>query len=270
MTKKVKETTKKIKKTVKRIYGWKPDLPDNRDLMYGVYGDVQQPIKIVLPSKVDLSPFCSPVEDQSRIGSCTSQAIVGALEILENKNKDVFLDLSRLFLYYNERLIEGTVNQDSGAMIRDGIKALVTYGVCTESKWPYDITKFTNKPTPACYKEALTHTISSYQRLTTLNDMKSCLASGFPFVFGFSVYDYFESQEMATTGILKMPQPTERVLGGHAICAVAYDDSKQAFLIRNSWGSGWGINGYFWMPYEYISNRNLTDDFWTISQIKGF
>jgi C1A family cysteine protease len=248
-----------------KIYGWKPDLPDHRDLVY----KVEVPIDLSkLPQTIDLSSKCSPVEDQGSLGSCTANAIVGCMEYLENINitsaSSNFINLSRLFIYYNERLLEGTTKTDSGALIRDGIKSLAKAGVCAESLWPYTISKFANKPSKICYKDALKKTISNYSRLNNLSDMLQCLASGYPFTFGFSVYEYFESQEMATTGILKMPNQTERLLGGHAICCVGYDLTKKMLLIRNSWGANWGINGYFWMPFDYVTNRNLSDDFWTI------
>ena len=257
----------KEKKAVKRKYSWIPDLPDIRDHMFG---DVQPTKPIVLPPSVDLRPNCSPVEDQGSIGSCTANSLVGALEYIEKKDKDVFTDLSRLFLYYNERKLEGTVNQDSGAQLRDGIKVLASQGICSEKNWPYTISKFTNKPTAACYKEGLTHIIESYQRIVTLNDMKTCLANLYPFVFGFTVYESFESQEVATTGIVPMPSHDESVLGGHAVLAVGYDDSKKMVLVRNSWGTSWGIQGYFWMPYDYISNDNLATDMWKINILKGY
>ena len=149
-------------------------------------------------------------------------------------------------------------------MLRDGIKTLAKQGVCSEAKWPYTIAKFKVKPTPSCYKEALTHQITSYQRLQTLDEMRACLAEGFPFVFGFTVYESFESQQVAQTGVVPMPKPGERVLGGHAVMAVGYDDSKKKFTVRNSWGESWGIKGYFTMPYDYLANRDLSDDFWVI------
>ena len=241
-------------------YGWVPDIPDNRDIMFRkVYR-----IPAKLPSSVDLRPQCSKVEDQGQLGSCTGNALVGAMEFLLIKDKKPFADLSRLFVYYNERVIEHTVNQDSGAMIRDGIKTLAKQGVCTEKLWPYNIKTFTKKPTPACYKEALKYEITSYQRIDTVDEMRSCLADGFAFVFGFTVYDSFESQAVAKTGIVPMPKPDEKVMGGHAVVGVGYNDSQKRFIVRNSWGEGWGMKGYFTIPYKYLANRNLADDFWTI------
>jgi len=241
-------------------YGWVPDLPDHRDILYSMV----RKVPAVLPPSVDLRPGCSKIEDQGNLGSCTGNALVGGLEFLERKDKVPYAELSRLFVYYNERVIEHTTKVDAGAMIRDGIKTLVKQGVCTEKKWPYRVSKFSAKPSPACYKEALGHQITSYQRILTLDEMRTCLADGFPFVFGFTVYESFESQQVARSGIVQMPQPSERVVGGHAVLAAGYDDSAKRFIVRNSWGEGWGMKGYFTIPYDYVADRNLSDDFWTI------
>jgi C1A family cysteine protease len=271
-------------------YGWRPDLPDHRDFMYGAIAQI--PAVSALPASVDLRPLCSNIEDQGQLGSCTGNALVGVLEFLERKDKVLFADLSRLFVYYNERMIENTVSQDAGASIRDGIKTLATYGVCQENaatvrtnwemfwewltatskqtNWPYDISKFAVKPPASCYTAALAHKITLYGRLNTLLEMKACLASGFPFVYGFTVYDSFESQEVADTGIVPMPDKTESVLGGHAVAAVGYNDASQRFIVRNSWGANWGMKGYFTMPYDYLADRNLSDDFWTVRRGGGF
>ena len=241
-------------------YGWVPDLPDHRDFMYSAV--LRVPAR--LPRSVDLRYLCSRVEDQGQLGSCTGNALAGALEFLERKDKVSFVDFSRLFIYYNERLIEHTTKADAGAMIRDGIKTLAKQGVCSEKTWPYVISKFAVKPNAACYKEALQHRITSYHRIMTLDEMRACLAEGFPFVFGFSVYESFESQAVARTGIVNMPKPKEGQVGGHAVMAVGYDDSKKRFIVRNSWGDDWGMKGYFTIPYQYVADRNLSDDFWTI------
>jgi C1A family cysteine protease len=260
MSKKKQSTRAGTKKVHKPGYGWVPDVPDHRDLMFSAL----RPIPPSIPPHIDLRPLCAPVENQGNLGSCTANALAGALEFLEQKDHVPFVDVSRLFIYYGERLIEHTVKSDSGAMLRDGIKTLVKQGVCSEKKWPYVASKFTVRPTAACYKEALRHQITSYHRIATLDEMRACLAEGFPFVFGFTVYESFESQQVAQTGILQMPQHSERSLGGHAVLGVGYDDPTKRFIVRNSWGPGWGQQGYFTIPYGYLSDRNLSDDFWTI------
>ncbi|MGA9853197.1 MAG: C1 family peptidase [Gammaproteobacteria bacterium] len=241
-------------------YGWVPDRPDYRDKLYAA---IAAPPK-KLPPKVGLRKGCSAVENQGQLGSCTANALVGNLEFLEKKTGRTVSNLSRLFIYYNERAMEGTVNEDAGAAIRDGVKSLVKQGVCTEKLWPYKIADFTDKPSLACYKQAKNHQVTSYHRIIGLLQMRECLAEGYPFVFGFTVYTAFESASVAKTGQLNLPKRGEKNLGGHAICAVGYDDASKRLLIRNSWGSDWGMKGYFTMPYDYASNTNLADDFWTI------
>jgi C1A family cysteine protease len=213
--------------------------------------------------------MCSPIEDQKKLGSCTANALIGALEFLERKDGVPFVDLSRLFVYYNERVIEHTIASDSGAMLRDGIKTLSKQGVCTEKKWPYVITHFKNKPPKACYAEAGGHLITSYQRVQSLDDMRSCLAAGFPFVFGFTVYDSFESADVEHTGVVPMPASKEAVVGGHAVVAVGYKDNDKRFIARNSWGTSWGQQGYFTIPYDYLTNSKLSGDIWTIRRELG-
>jgi C1A family cysteine protease len=247
-------------------FGWVPDLPDHRDTLYGVV----RRVRAALPPKTDLRPLCSPVEDQGDLGSCTGNALAGAVEFLERRDKVPFTNVSRLFIYYNERVIEHSVREDAGAMIRDGIKTLVKQGVCSETKWPYVVSKFAVKPSKACYTEALKHQVTAYARLQTVDEMRACLADGYPFVFGFSVYESFESQQVAKTGVLQMPKRKERQLGGHAVLAVGYDDVRKRILVRNSWGPGWGMKGYFTMPYAYLAARSLSDDFWTIRRQEKF
>ena len=246
-------------------YGWVPDRPDHRDQLYAA---IAAPPRR-LPPAVDLRAACSPVEDQGKLGSCTANALVGNLEFLEAKAGKKVADLSRLFIYYNERVLEGSVNEDAGAMIRDGVKTLVKQGVCTEKKWGYNIAKFAVKPSAACYQQALTHQLQSYHRILTLQDMQACLAEGYPFVFGFSVYQAFESSAVAKTGKLNLPKRSEKALGGHAVMAVGYDEATKRFLIRNSWGQDWGMQGYFTMPYAYLEDRNLADDFWALRVLEN-
>jgi C1A family cysteine protease len=246
-------------------YGWVPDRPDYRDKLYAAIA--APPRK--LPSKVDLCKGCSRVENQGQLGSCTANALAGNLEFLEKKAGRRATNLSRLFIYYNERAMEGTISDDAGAMIRDGVKSLVKLGVCTERSWPYKIEKFTQKPSDACYKAASDHQVTSYHRIIGLQQMRECLAEGYPFVFGFSVYEAFESEEVAKTGRLNLPEHGEKQLGGHAVMAAGYDDDDQRVLVRNSWGTDWGTKGYFTMPYDYISNDNLADDLWTLRALEN-
>jgi C1A family cysteine protease len=249
-----------------RKYGFHPDLPDQRDFDFS--STIKKTVK--LPTRIDLRENDSPIEDQGELGSCTANAFAGALQFLELKNSRVEISMSRLFIYYNERVIERTVDSDSGASLRDGIKALATAGCCAETIWPYDIEQFCAKPSKTAYAKAIAHTIQAYYRINTLTDMKSCLASGFPFVLGFTVYESFESNEVANTGIVPMPGKNESVLGGHAVMCLGYDDTVQRFIVRNSWGTAWGMSGYFTMPYKYLTSKKLASDMWYISKAKGF
>jgi C1A family cysteine protease len=248
-------------------YGWIPDIPDQRDHLYAAPVVTARALAV----SADLRAQCPPVYDQGQLGSCTANAIAAAVQFdrMKQKLKPDFAP-SRLFIYYNERVMEGTVATDSGAMIRDGIKSVGAQGDCPESEWPYDIAKFTKKPTAKCYKDAKKYKAVQYQRLVqSLMQMKGCLASGYPFVLGFTVYESFESEDVAKTGVVPMPAHTEKVLGGHAVTAVGYDDAQQRFIVRNSWGTGWGMKGYFKMPYAYLTDSNLADDFWTVRLISG-
>lgn len=248
-------------------YGWLPDLPDARDYDYAA-PLIRFPRG--LPSAVDLRSECPPVYDQGQLGSCTANAIGGAIEFDQRKQGTKEFVPSRLFIYYNERVMEDTVNQDAGAQIRDGIKSVVKLGAPPESDWPYDIAKFTQKPPQQAYQDAIQDLVASYARVTqSLGQMQGCLASGYPFVFGFTVYESFESEAVASTGIVPMPASGERAVGGHAVVAVGYDDTKRTFIVRNSWGADWGDKGYFYMPYEYLLTSDYADDFWTVRSVTG-
>ncbi|MFH1477742.1 MAG: C1 family peptidase [Verrucomicrobiota bacterium] len=301
--------------------GWLPDVPDTRDIPFTAVFRVPRK----LPARADLRERCSPVENQESLGSCTAQALVGALEFLELKSllqnsltrrprsgmcrmalqkprqtaicamegrpahagsrppgvlqealkfckienrqskiANSFADLSRLFVYYNTRAAMGTVQEDSGAMLRTGIKTLKALGVCRESLWPYIISRFAKKPTPTCFTEASDHQVTAYQRLNTLTEMKACIAMGLPFVFGFAVYEHVMSATVARTGRIRLPRKGERMLGGHAVMAVGYQESTRMVLFRNSWGAAWGQGGYGQIPYAYLESRELSDDFWCI------
>lgn len=252
-----------------RRYGWIPDIPDPRDFMYAAPSTVLR----TLPASVDLRPGCPPVYDQGQLGSCTANAIGGAFEFEQEKLHLEEWVPSRLFIYYNERAIEGTVNQDSGARIRDGIKSVVSQGVPPETDWPYstELTLVTEKPPATAYADALKNKVIAYQRLMqNMSQMKGCLAEGYPFVFGFTVYESFESTEVAQTGVVPMPNPSsEQQIGGHAVMAVGYDDAQQRFIIRNSWGADWGLKGYCTMPYAYLTDHQYSNDFWTIRGVTG-
>jgi C1A family cysteine protease len=254
-----------IQKT--KRYGWLPDLPDHRDFQYAVvrHAALAQPT----PPMVDMRAQCPPVYEQGQLGSCTANAIGAAFQFELMKQKLPVFNPSRLFIYYNERVLEGQVKVDSGSQLRDGIKSVATQGVCDELLWPYDVSKFAQKPAKTLYTKALKNLVQQYTRLnnTAINELKSCLAAGNPFVFGFTAYMSFEGDAVAKTGILPMPSKTESVIGGHAVMAVGYDDKQKAFIVRNSWGANWGLKGYFYMPYDYITSTNLADDFWTISQV---
>ena len=247
-------------------YGWIPQKPDTRDRRLTFM--VEE-----LPPSIDLRNKCPAVVDQGDLGSCTANAISGAYEFEYLKQSLGLKDFvpSRLFIYYNERKIEHTVNEDAGAEIRDGIKSVGNgskgSGVCSETEWPYIISKFTKKPSCKCYKDAKKDQALKYSSLgQTPTQLKSCLSEGFPFVFGFTVYSSFE--DIGSDGIMPMPKQGEQVLGGHAVCAVGYDDAKQVYVVRNSWGDSWGDKGYFYMPYKYMHDTDLCSDFWCIQLVE--
>jgi C1A family cysteine protease len=246
-------------------FGWLPDLPDHRDFMYAAPTPVMQNI----PASADLTKACPPVYDQGQLGSCTANAIAAAFQFDEMKQKEPNACApSRLFIYYGERAMEGTVNEDSGAQIRDGIKVVASNGVCPETEWPYNIGKFTQKPSQKCFTDAKKYQAVTYQRLIQdQNTMKGCIAEGYPFVFGITVYQSMMGNDVAKTGVVPMPTTQEKVLGGHAILCVGFDDSTQRFKFRNSWGANWGDGGYGYVPYAYLTDQNLASDFWTIRAV---
>ena len=231
-------------------YGWKPDKLDPRDYIY-------RPRAVHRPQSVDLRSKLPPCWDQGQLGSCTAFALTGAVAFLHNG-----FEGSQLFLYYKERVLEHSTKEDAGAEIRDGIKVLAKCGVPPEEVWPYDISKFTKRPPAKAYREAKKDLISEYRRLSGLSDYLDCLAAGFPFVIGITVYESFESDAVARTGEVPMPSPNEPDVGGHAICVVGYR-SDGHFIVRNSWSDSWGDHGHFYVAPEYLVN--LGGDAWTIT-----
>ncbi len=277
-------------------YGWIPDIPDYRDHPYNPPRELLEK----LPADASVRRNCPPVYTQGDLASCTANAIAAAIEVAQRK-EDVphpFLP-SRLFIYYNEREVEGTVRFDRPAMLRDGIKSVAAEGVCQEILWPYDAERFAERPPDKCYRGAQQHRIGRYERLRQeLDHMKACLAEGYPFVFGFAVYESFEDPNgVAKTGHALRPlkrrgqgeperppghlwgDKPDRQIGGHAVLAVGYEDRVEEeedavraggwFWVRNSWGPNWGSEGYFTLPYDYISNHGLAHDFWTIRGVEG-
>jgi C1A family cysteine protease len=203
-------------------------------------------------------------------GNCTANALGAAYQFEQMKQKRPNFIPSRLFIYYNERVLENSVHQDNGAMIRTGIKTMVKEGVCPETMWKYNIKKFTQKPPQNCYDVALDNQVLQYLRISphTVYEVKHCLSEGYPVVFGFMLFESIMSAEVRRTGYVPMPKANEKCLGGHAVMAVGYDDEKEVFIVRNSWGTDWGIDGYFYLPYGYISQPNLSADFWTIRLVE--
>ncbi len=263
-----------------RRYGWKPDFPDHRDQFFTAPRATLQN----LPPSFDLTvadPLINfPIYDQGQIGSCNANALAAAVQFdrLKNGQTPDFVP-SRLFLYYNERQIENTVQYDSGAYLRDGMKVLQQTGICPEADWAYDATpapcdscpfpvgsKPATQPPQQAYDDAANYTITSYQSLQQiLGQLQGALVSGFPFAFGFTV---FSSWANTDSTIIPLPMPSDSQAGGHAVLAVGYDNSTSLFKFRNSWGPGVGDAGYFYIPYAYITNPSLASDFWVINAVK--
>ncbi len=242
--------------------GWLPDLPDHRDIPYAITRVSG------LPPSADLRSSMPPIYDQGSTSSCTGNACAAALAYARTMQGLQDFTPSRLMLYYVARELEGNATADSGAQIRDAIKGAGQNGACPETEWPFDTSQITTKPSDNAYQAAFKDRAIGYKRVNQdMISIRSCLADGDPIVFGFSVYQSFEGDQVAQTGIMPMPSAKEGIVGGHAVLAVGYSDDNECVIVRNSWSSSWGDAGYFYMPFAYITNQNLASDFWTIRLI---
>ena len=233
----------------------KPSRPDDRDYIYR--SDNTQALR----ETVDLREWDTLVESQGSLGSCSSNALTNAYELCVNrKYPEYFTHLSRLFIYYNTRVEYSNVAEDKGIFLRDGLKSLEKFGVCSELLWPYDIEKFDDRPTDECYEDAKKRKILQYQKLISNYYITEVLNSNKPVVFGMEIYDSFmDLNESIST--VSFPSRKENSLGGHAMCMVGYDLKKRLFLAKNSFGITWGDNGYCWIPFDYIRQEGY--DIWT-------
>ena len=260
---------------ITRRFGWKPSLPELNRKKYAVHREMGT--KLVFPPKLDMRPAMPPIEDQGQLGTCVAHATCAALEYIELQDIKAgkgliifpgakFGEISRLFLYYNSCAIDGDPGQDNGTTITSMMKGIAKWGLCRETLWPYNPLMVGKQPPPKAYKEGVKHVVLSSYAINNMvmDQLKQCLAVGFPFQFGVTIYASFMSDTCAKTGIIPLPLPNEEPLGGHALCCVGYDDSKNSFLVRNSWGPDWGEKGYCWMNYKYLTNPDLSGDFWTI------
>ena len=243
-----------------RKFGWRPDKPDHRDIVCSLRA------KRGVSKNVDLRATGNlpPVYDQGQTSSCTGNAIAAAIQYgLKCQSKNAYFP-SRLFIYYNERLLEGTTNDpDAGAELRDGIKSVASHGVVDENLWPFDLNRVVEKPPEDLYQQAVKNVIKQYSRVPVkFNNMQNVLTHNIPIVFGISLYGSFMSDAVANTGVVPMPQKDENFIGGHAMLIVGSNDTH--FIVRNSWGEGWGDRGYCYIPHQYLTDQNLADDFWAV------
>lgn len=242
-----------------RNYGWRPDVPDVRDLKYGAHHVVHA--ASALPAKVSIRSGMSPVRDQGQLGACTGFSTCAAVEYLIPGKV-----MSPLFVYWNERSLEGTIASDAGAEIRDGIKVLNQIGAALEAKCRYsdNASKFKRKPGATAFTDAAKRKLATYLRCNSRVEVMSALATKKPVVIGFSCYASLETAEVDKTGIVPLPKKGERMIGGHAICLTGYDTATGLFEFKNSWSADWGDNGYGYLPFGYLDDSNLSDDFWCL------
>ena len=259
---------------MKHVYGWKRQKPDVRDFKYAL----RRPTAgTPFPAAFSTRAKQPAIWDQGRLGSCTSLGNKRIAQYaLQKIPAQANIQLSALFIYYCERMLEGTVAQDAGANIRDGIKALAQYGACEENLWPYNVSLFAKAPpgpafTDALQFEALTYTSLDHGPVITEEAIKDSLLADFPVVYGQDLYESFESDAVAQSGLVPMPLPHEQYIGGHCTVITGWDDNYKGlgayYEVANSWNTNWGDKGYFWMPKAYIES-NRTSDFWNITSIK--
>lgn len=254
-------------------FGWKPDLPDHRDRIF----DHAAVAKASLPGSWDLSPEMPPIYDQGQLGSCTGNGWARVMEYMERTEGQQSVTPSRLFIYYNERVLEGDpLDQDTGASVRTGAQVVSKIGAPPETDWPYDIAAFAQRPPQAAYTDAGTHEALSYQRVVVGSPgapMRTAIANGFPIVFGFSVPDYFQGAWDPTSTPLPVPTPDTQIVGGHCVVITGYDFTRSdftapAFQCDNSWGPDWGLGGRFWMDYRWFNpNPGLANDLWIVKKV---
>jgi uncharacterized caspase-like protein len=233
----------------------------------GVYSPTAARLR-TLPPAVDMRSLCPEVYDQGNIGSSVAQAIAAGLEFSRRRQGLEAFTPSRLFIYYIAREADGYEQMDSGASYRTALQAVNRYGFPPESEWPYITAKFTQRPSRNAYRAAARHSAIAYKRVRgRVDHLKACLTEGFPVLLGFPVYNSIWAPEVAETGRVPVPAADDQWAGGHAVMIVGYDDAEQVFIVQNSWGKSWGQDGFFFLPYAYVSANTKSEDFWTVRSV---
>ncbi|MBZ5559848.1 MAG: C1 family peptidase [Acidobacteriia bacterium] len=250
---------------MKRHHGTSRDRPSPLDWKYRPRTSVARR----LPDVVDLRRHCPPVYDQLHLNSCSANALACALRFDElEEGRRSLPEPSRLFIYFNERLVAGVVDQDASVSLRDGYRTIAKFGSCPEPMWPYQVRRFRRQPTPRCYRAGRRHEAVEYYRIRrALSHLRTCLAEEYPFVFGLAVHKSMLSRQVKRTGLIPVPRRGDHMVGGHAVLAVGYDHPRRVFIIRNSWGHDWGHDGYACLPYEFMRSSALSWDFWTMRRV---
>lgn len=244
------------------LQGWKPQRPDHRDKLYVPasisYGAGEPPEKVDLSTDIMHTPR---VENQGHLGSCVGHAVTSAMEYTLNKGKRYHLEYSRMFVWYYARMFQGWQDKNEGCYIRDAFKAIAMYGCPIEDLWPYDQNNMAVEPDKTAQENAKLNKLSSYMLCQGLSGVKDALAEGYPVAGGFSVPESISSRDTCNTGVVTYPEKNERVIGGHAVLFVGYDDEHGLLKFENSWGLAWGEMGFGYLPYEYLMD-GLACDFW--------